>query len=1728
MFRTIRFSIKNLIAAAIIMTLASCGGGGGGGGSEPSQQPQGTISGQVSLGSPATEGRVTAYSWIDGEKGDQLGSSAIDAEGSYSLKTTASSQPILLEVTSAKYKEVTSTANVRFKSNQFLSALINFTKAGTHTAQITSYTTLAHALATYNVDAGTQQSIAITESKDLIAQLIDLDISAIKPARIYSEDDVYAGVSDEAKYGFFLSALSSWMKTISETNNSGEHDYYNSIHAVMVMYRDIKDDGLWDGQIKSASSGESVATSFGKVALNSQVYRQKIAQHALKIINSDDNKSTLVAGDLINPISNFSQSLDPIFAEMEPLTLDEEGPEVVAVDGMDQYFSDEAEYKCTISDISGIKDILVELDGNLIETYELDGEELTVTVDTTEYEDGVYALKITVTDHMDNETVEELDFYMNNGSAVITVTSSEYANQTPFTITGTYFESGPKVKSITVAEVTATLDKTEKTWSAQVPLSVGKNDYEVIFTDELDEEDKFDFSVYLDRNAPEIDLEAGHSDAYFYESGEVIVNQLQDDNSDSLLYFDKDTHSLNGVAQTAEALDTANIAYFTFVAEDPADHTVYTQPEDLEVILTYKIDAEKIGEDIELAPLASDNTKYIIPLTQETLSDDWDQTDEDQLHQLVVTIQDKAENSVSQTFSFKAKFDVPTLTINSLNVDSTVNVYSWAEGTKGSLLETCTTDEDGTCTVRIYEDSAAMLVEVSDGKYRELATGTLVPLGEDDILQAVFNYGQVDTAITVTPITHIAAGLATNMVADGFDAATAVDSANTYISDMYGIDILDDIPFDISNNSNAVDEVNDNLEYSILLGGISSWTNDYALDNGYQNQYQFHSVLFAQLAAEDIMNDGLLNGGVTFGDVEIDQSVYRNGIANGMVDVVNGVRNNTNQPITELLTYIKSIAEEDDAIFDNEPVEALDNESPVIEESNFENGDFFAGNVTLNFTAEDKTAIASIEFDIDGTPKGSAQNILSPSLTFDSTGLALGAHIVGVTATDINGNSSRTIFDINIDNSLITIYGFANSSQVNLYKYSDTGLSEVIATCTTNNTGTCSLRPGVNKQPLIAVLNGGLYRETGAGEVVSITGLQLKTVFNYDAVDTSIAITPITDMSAAYANYLVAEGENLIDAVNIANQKLTQLYGFDVVATIPYSIDNAAANATVEDEDKYSFLLAGISSWTLEAAKTNGVANQSYYNSVLLASYLSADIADDGMLQGADSFGTIQLSPAVYRNEFADNMLSAVNSIQNGTGFGVSDLLDYMIEIAESTDAVFNGAAVTDFDTTAPVVTANNFTEAAYVAGSVPFKFDVEDKLGAKTISATVDGVPVNVAGSLAQPELQIDTSGLVYGDHEIQITVTDLLDNSSTTTFDIKSDNSTLTVNSMNSGSTITAYAWNGGVQGDELDSCLTDSAGTCALNPMTDKQPIILVLTGGQYNEMAAGTAISMGAQTYTAVYNYEGVNQTITINPITKIVASYAGKLILDGASAKDAINTAYSDFTSLYGFNTLTTIPFDIADANNATATVSDAVKYSFLLAGISQWTYDIAQDNGVNQSTYNSQLYALRLSEDIAADRKLNGGVAFGPKSLDQSVYKNEIADSILSVVENTARNKTTLGVADMVPFMQAIAESNHALYDGHAVSEFDGSDPVIGADNFSEGDILSGQVELAFEITDKTEIASVEFSVDAGAVSNGNPQSPVYSIDTTAFANGGHTINVTATDNVGNDSTVQFSITINN
>ena len=224
------------------------------------------------------------------------------------------------------------------------------------------------------------------------------------------------------------------------------------------------------------------------------------------------------------------------------------------------------------------------------------------------------------------------------------------------------------------------------------------------------------------------------------------------------LYFNYYNISLNGIVINELELFQAEIPFFKFMLNDPHDSGVSTPVEDMTVTMIYKFNTEVVTE-IQLSPIEDSDNEFIIPLVTEYLGDFYNCTDED-IHTITVETQDAAGNSTTKIFSFKAYVDAPELTINSLNQLSTVSVNAWDDGIKGELLSVSATNKDGVATIKMFSDQRPVLVELTQGRYRELANGAYVKLEDGRSLQAVINFIKEDISLTVSPLTHVAAALA--------------------------------------------------------------------------------------------------------------------------------------------------------------------------------------------------------------------------------------------------------------------------------------------------------------------------------------------------------------------------------------------------------------------------------------------------------------------------------------------------------------------------------------------------------------------------------------------------------------------------------------------------------------------------------------------------------------------------------------------------------------------------------------------------------------------------------------------------------------------------------------------------------------------------------------------------------------------------------------------------------
>jgi fibronectin type 3 domain-containing protein len=95
---------------------------------------------------------------------------------------------------------------------------------------------------------------------------------------------------------------------------------------------------------------------------------------------------------------------------------------------------------------------------------------------------------------------------------------------------------------------------------------------------------------------------------------------------------------------------------------------------------------------------------------------------------------------------------------------------------------------------------------------------------------------------------------------------------------------------------------------------------------------------------------------------------------------------------------------------------AADTTPPAVSLSSPANGATVSGTVTISATASDNTAVAGVQFAIDGTSLGAEDTVAPYSTAWDTTTVANGSHTVSARARDAAGNTATASASVTVSN----------------------------------------------------------------------------------------------------------------------------------------------------------------------------------------------------------------------------------------------------------------------------------------------------------------------------------------------------------------------------------------------------------------------------------------------------------------------------------------------------------------------------------------------------------------------------------------------------------------------------------------------------------------------------------------------------------------------------------------
>jgi hypothetical protein len=367
----------------------------------------------------------------------------------------------------------------------------------------------------------------------------------------------------------------------------------------------------------------------------------------------------------------------------------------------------------------------------------------------------------------------------------------------------------------------------------------------------------------------------------------------------------------------------------------------------------------------------------------------------------------------------------------------TVNAYAFTGGVKAGFLATAAIDSTGTYHLSVPASSGAILIEAAGGCYAEKAipwnAGGSYPAVSYAITASVCSTTVLSAAVlvpagatalvaAVTPYTHAAVGLAEYETRNGSTTATALNDANTRLSQWVGADIQTTLPAAPARAST----LSGSTLYGSLLSGIPSWLLNVATTApAVFGTGDLTSLAFADAMQSDLAQDGVLNGvgrdangnavALQIGGVALTTTIYRHEVAFYAVIRVRaeteGALNSTPEEQARIVSFLPSFVAYNDAtnsLLDASALVTLDEGGPVVTIGYPSPGATLTANQGMAGFVHDSVGILALNtvMLIDGVLYTPFANQYIPNHFINTTVFANGTHILTIKSTNNLGHVS--------------------------------------------------------------------------------------------------------------------------------------------------------------------------------------------------------------------------------------------------------------------------------------------------------------------------------------------------------------------------------------------------------------------------------------------------------------------------------------------------------------------------------------------------------------------------------------------------------------------------------------------------------------------------------------------------------------------------------------------------
>lgn len=354
-----------------------------------------------------------------------------------------------------------------------------------------------------------------------------------------------------------------------------------------------------------------------------------------------------------------------------------------------------------------------------------------------------------------------------------------------------------------------------------------------------------------------------------------------------------------------------------------------------------------------------------------------------------------------------------------------------------------------------------------------------------------------------------------------------------------------------------------------------------------------------------------------------------------------------------------------------------------------------------------------------------------------------------------------------------------------------------------------------------------------------------------------------------------------------------------------------------------------------------------------------------------------------------------------------------------------------------------------------------------------------------------------------------------------------------------INLYAFHQTGKGERLAPSINTTDGLFEFHVQAKSQPILIEAILDDTNDIQLPLFVddSDTDKTFPVIQTMSlytsGDEHAIAITPWTHLAAGLAHYHLSQQSSISESIVTANRDISDIYGMNIISAAPLMLSSP----AVVDEPLPYHLYLKGFAHWVqWWQTQQNSEAPLALAIIAAVHHVVHDILPDGIIGGHPIDGANSIVTLLGQPFVFDAELlrlTLIEHVlaAQQRARPNVAPSIPLMNQLlrlANNGHTIFGPNKPPPLRLHTPDVSALLPTQA-VYNNQIEFGVDIANVIGVRQVNFTIDSQPIADTHfLEPPRVNIDTTAFSDGEHTIEVTTHSVFGEANTYVFNLQFDN